>query len=195
MTHPLAIQSAFAALHEALARAGVPYAFIGAMPVLVWGRVRTTTDLDVVVLVTEAEWPAVERAIEAAGFKSGPPLVPGGAGEALPDIAQFWSSNGGAVAVDLFIAKTEFEREVLATCVRASLLGMEVPLARPEASIIYKLISYRPHDQSDVEAIFVGRSKAGVELDWSFLDKWSAEWGVTERLAPFRARFDPTSPA
>ena len=44
MSEPaLDVQGTFLAVVEALDESGVPYAFIGALPVLAWGRVRATT--------------------------------------------------------------------------------------------------------------------------------------------------------
>jgi formylglycine-generating enzyme required for sulfatase activity len=45
----LDLRGTFLAVLEALREAGVAHAFIGALPVLAWGRVRATTDVDVVV--------------------------------------------------------------------------------------------------------------------------------------------------
>jgi hypothetical protein len=39
----LDVQGTFLAVVEALDESGVPYAFIGDLPVLAWGRVRATT--------------------------------------------------------------------------------------------------------------------------------------------------------
>jgi len=96
-----------------------------------------------------------------------------------------------SVRIDVFIAKTEFERTVIATARTAAVLGTTVRLARPEGSIIYKLLASRPKDLDDVEAIFAARRAAGDVLDWSFLDYWAAEWGIADRLAPYRAGFGP----
>jgi hypothetical protein len=48
------VQGTFQAVVAALTETGVPYAFIRALPVLAWGRVRATTDIDLVISV-EAE--------------------------------------------------------------------------------------------------------------------------------------------
>ena len=67
-------------------------------------------------------------------------------------------------------------------------LGAIVRLAAPEAAIVYKLLS-QPRDLDDVESIFAARASAGDVLDWAFLDRGADEWGIADRLAPYRARY------
>ena len=67
--------------------------------------------------------------------------------------------------------------------------GATVRLAAPEAAIVYKLLAQRPRDLDDVEGIFAARVSAGDALDWAFLDRWADEWGIADRLAPYRAQY------
>ena len=70
-------------------------------------------------------------------------------------------------------------------------LGTTVRLAAPEASIIYKLLARRPRDLDDVDSIFAARAAVGETLDWNFLDSWAEEWGITDELQGYRARYGP----
>ncbi len=47
----LDLRGTFLAVVQALAEERIAHAFIGALPVLAWGRVRATTDIDLVVAV------------------------------------------------------------------------------------------------------------------------------------------------
>ena len=58
----LDVQGTFRSVVESLSESGTPYAFIGALPVLAWGRVRATTDIDLVV-AAESGWRTLERAL------------------------------------------------------------------------------------------------------------------------------------
>lgn len=181
------LRATFLSLAQVLERAGVAYAFIGAVPVLAWGRVRATTDLDIVVLA-ESGWSRLVAEMESAGFEIQRSVASDPA-DPLPDIVFFQSPSAATVRVDVFLAKTEFERVVIETCRVTRVLEREIPIARPEASIIYKLIASRPKDLDDVEGIFAARRAAGDTLDWDFLDHWAAEWGIAEKLSPFADRF------
>jgi hypothetical protein len=182
------LRSTFLFLVALLERTGVAHAFIGALPVLAWGRVRATTDLDVVVLA-ETGWSRLQAELAASGFHAVKTVGPADRADALPDLVMFRGSGRGPVRVDVFLAKTDFEREVVQTARVAEVLGVQVRLARPEASIIYKLIAARPKDLDDVEGIFAARRSAGEELDWAFLERWASAWEVGDALASFRGRF------
>lgn len=186
----LDLRGTFLAVVDALAEADVPHAFIGALPVLAWGRVRATTDIDLVVAVAGA-WDRLRAAFSARGIELAKTIGPAESADVLPDIAVFQSAGDTSVRVDVFIAKTDFERTVVTTARTSAVFDAEVRLARPEASIIYKLLARRPRDLDDVESIFEGRHAAGDDLDWGFLDEWASDWGITQHLAPYRARFGP----
>lgn len=186
----LDLRGAFLAVLDALGDAGIAHAFIGALPVLAWGRVRATTDIDLVVLAGD-RWSRLTSALDQRGFRAGRVIGPTEPSDMLPDIGVFYGPGRPSVRVDVFVAKTEFERTVIATARTSSVLGKSVRLARPEGSIIYKLLASRPKDLDDVEAIFEARRAAGDMLDWSFLDQWAAEWEIGDRLSPYRDRFGP----
>ena len=173
---------------EALHEARVAHAFIGALPVLAWGRVRATTDIDLVVLATDA-WPRLVDALRRRDIVLTKRVGPAERTDALPDIAVFHTSGVPGIRID--IAKTDFERSVVASARVATALDTQVQLARPEASIIYKLLAQRRRDLDDVDSIFEARQAAGDALDWEFLDHWAAEWGIADRLDSYKARFGP----
>src|SRR5262249_55835752 len=109
----------------------------------------------------------------------------------VPDIAMYWSPAKPKVRVDVFIAGTAFEEAVIASAKRARYLDREVPIASPEALIVYKVLAGRHKDLQDLEWVFQARSDAGHELDWAFIDHWCREWEITQRLAPWRVRYGP----
>lgn len=105
----------------------------------------------------------------------------------------FWGGPAPQIRVDLFIAKLDFEREVLATARAGVIFGREVRVAGPEAMLIYKLVANRPKDALDVETIFEARRLAGERLDWSRLERWAGEWGISERLEAWARYRDLTA--
>jgi hypothetical protein len=186
----LALRDTFRAVSGALTETSVGHAFIGALPVLAWGRVRATTDIDLVV-IAGAEWDRLCAALGRRGLVQRKQIGPADAADPLPDVAIFYSSGDPPVRIDVFVAKTDFERVVVATAREADVLGMGVRLAAPEASIIYKLLAQRRRDLDDVEGIFEARQAAGETLDWQFLEDWVAAWGIADRLQPYRLKYGP----
>lgn len=187
------IQPVYDAVVDALHEVGLDYAFIGALAAIEWGRPRATTDVDVVLSVEPSQWALVDEALAARNLTAAPGVGPADPDDALPDIAVYWSAGRPSVRLDVFIAKTDFERAVLATACRTNLAGRSVPVASPEAVLIYKLLASRPKDLIDVEAVFEARARAGMALDWLFLDHWASEWAIEERLSPWRAKHGPRS--
>lgn len=189
MSRPdLDVQGTFRSVVEALQETGLPYAFIGALPILAWGRVRATTDIDLVVAVGSS-WARLEQALGDRDIRRSRDVGPADPADPLPDIATFRSRRAAGTRVDVFIAKTDFEQAVIESARAADVLGVSVRLARPEASIIYKLLAARPRDVDDVEGVFEARTAAQDPLDWGFLERWATAWGITDRLEPYRARF------
>lgn len=186
MREPAQVLEVFSRVRAVLTRRRVPHAFIGALPAIAWGRVRTTTDVDVVALLDERDFGALHSELVAAGFQRGADINP--ANERVPDVAVYWSGDPTPVRLDLFVAKTQFEREVIARSRRTAIAGEEASLASPEAAIIYKLIAARHKDLEDVENILDARRAAGEALDWEFLDRWAREWEIEAAIAPYRAR-------
>ncbi|MEO8604766.1 MAG: hypothetical protein ABI629_19510 [bacterium] len=186
-TTGLDLQGTFRAVIEALDEVDVAHAFIGGLPVVAWGRGRATTDIDLIVTVSNA-WPRLTAALRRRGIVQRRQIGPAEPTDALPDAAVFFTTTSTPVRVDVFIGKADFERAVLETARQAEVLGATVRVAAPEASIIYQLLARRPRD---VESIFIARAAAASPLDWQFLDAWAKTWAVTDRLAPFRQRFHP----
>lgn len=139
-----------ARLHEALLAAGTPHVFVGALPVLAWGRPRSTTDFDLVVYCGPTDLERLTAALAARGIDRKSDFPSSDPADPLPDMVIFWTAENPSVRVDVFVAKLEFERAVLATAKEATIFGTRLMVASPEASIIYKLIAHRSKDVGDV---------------------------------------------
>ena len=186
------LEEVYRRLLDALAATATPFAFIGALGAITWGRPRATTDLDLVVMCDEARFSALRDALVARDFTEGAGVGPADPGDPLPDIAVFWAGANPATRVDVFIAKLEFEREVVSRAKAALVFGVQAPVACPEAMLVYKLLAGRPKDLIDVDAIVESRALAGQAIDWSLARRWAAEWGIGEKIDALQARPSPT---
>lgn len=169
------MQDAVAALARILERAGVPYTLIGGHAVNVWLEPRFTADVDVTVQATPADLARLTALLAAEGFavaRAHGAELPSG-----PDFVRFVSS-GSAVTLEIQIAKTWFQLEVIR---RAS--SAPVHVASPEDLIVMKLIANRAKDRIDLEGLV--RLPA---LDWDHVERWAAEWGVLEELKRLRGK-------
>lgn len=183
------VEETFGAVSQALADAKVDAAFIGAIAVIAWSRVRTTTDVDLVISASEADLGRLRPSLERLGFSAGAPVTSEPA-ESVPDISVFWSGHRPSVRVDVFHAKTEFEREALRLAVPAEVAGRRVRVATAEAVIVYKLLASRAKDELDLRAVFEAAAASRRVLDWASIARWCDEWGIADKLAQWRHEFE-----
>ena len=169
-------ERAFGLVADALQETGVAGAFIEALAAIAWGRIRTTTDVDLVIPATQKDLDAMKRALQPKGFAVGAP-VQSDPTDPMPDISVFWSSEIPSVRVDMFHAKTAFEQEVLQTAQQAEVGGRAIRVARPEAIIVYKVLANRSKDEPDLTSIFEASVAGSRSLDWSQIDRgWRSKY-------------------
>jgi hypothetical protein len=156
--------------------------------VIAWSRVRTTTDVDLVISASPSELARLRPCLERRGFTVGAPVT-SEPDEAVPDISVFWSGHRPSVRVDVFHAKTEFEREALRLAVPTEVAGQRVRVASAEAVIVYKLLASRAKDELDLRAVFEAAVASKRVLDWASIDRWCTAWGIADRLERWSTEF------
>lgn len=190
MSHPPIgeVSEAAAALGEVLERAGIRYFVGGSVASSMHGVPRFTSDLDLVVDLSEAQIPALLAA-------AGPDFDIDE--ESLREEARRRGSWNifhvpSMLKIDLFFLKGDsFSESQLARRVALEIVpGRKVYFASAEDVVLRKLLWYREGNESsekqipDVVAIL--KMKRG-ELDTSYLDHWATRLGVADLLARARA--------
>lgn len=151
------------------------FALTGGVAVGVWSAPRQTKDIDVCGTLPTEE---VDRLLALRdGFRSGP--------EEVPDIVRF---RVGQWDVDLFVSKSEYDRECLSRAIDTEVDGVRARVVTAEDLLIHKMIKLR-HDRrrmlqdlADIRAVVEAR--AG-HLDWDYLRRWarSDEAALLETVA------------
>lgn len=151
----MTLEKALATLVQRLAARGLDYMVIGGFANLHWGEPRTTLDLDVTVVASDADL------VDAAG-EIGTVLV--------PDPADFLDRSrvlpirlADGTRVDLVAASLSFELDAVARAHTLDIEGVAVRVCSPEDLIIHKVVSERPRDQEDVAGI-LARRRATLDL-------------------------------
>lgn len=152
------------ALHDRLARSGLPYAFGGAIALNYHREPRSTLDVDINVFI-----PA-ERHQEVL-------IVLGGL-FALPDREQVelrlandaqartrWENT----YVDLFLANTDFHASMAERIERKPFDGAEIPVLSIEDLLICKVLYNRPKDWLDVSAVVAAE---GPLINRAYIESW-----------------------
>lgn len=151
-------------IQQRLEKAGIPSVVIGGLAVSVWGEPRLTRDVDLKVLGRREERGHLLQLLADCT-----PL------HADPDeafrrhgIAFFQDPTG--TRVDVMLAETSFDETAIG---RARMIEMQpglfVRVCNPEDLIIYKMVSVRDRDRSDVEGII---RRQGDTLDDDYVLDW-----------------------
>ncbi|MCX6552748.1 MAG: nucleotidyltransferase [Acidobacteria bacterium] len=141
-------------LARELARLQVPWYVFGAQAVLIWGRPRLTTDVDVTVRLGDIDASALVSALQECGF--GLRIL------ATPEFVQqtrvlplVHSASG--LAVDVVLAGPGLEDEFLARAVVVDIDGMPIPVISAEDLIVTKILAGRSKDIDDIRGVLAER--------------------------------------
>jgi hypothetical protein len=153
---------------------------MGGIAVRVYGIPRPTYDVDITAAMTREALPDVYEAVEDAGYtvpetyRSG--WLDNVAGMPVVKFRLYLTGHG--VDVDLFIAETAYQQELLRRRRREPIDGFSAWFATPEDLILLKLIAGRARDQADIMDI---RFVQG-QLDEEYMTHWASVLGVSESL-------------
>jgi hypothetical protein len=174
------IRKAFDTLAMTLRELGVRHAFIGGIAVMQHTRVRTTDDIDVLVVVPKVALPGLLERLGERGFSI----------ELQRNIREFLDDGLATirfadVIVDLLRPVIPAMAHVVERAVTAEVLGQPVPVSAAEGLVVMKLMSMRPQDEADIRELLAAY---GPDLD---LDYIRAELGTfTQSDDLRRAKFE-----
>jgi predicted nucleotidyltransferase len=171
---------------EAAIGCGGSHAIIGAVARNAWAPPRATTDLDLAIAARPEALDSLDTKLREVGYvRVREHRVD--ASDPLPDIVIFRSEEGEPRQVDLLLAKTPFEQEVIEHAEHVTIGPLRSPVASPEHLIVYKLLADRPRDRDDVRAVLRTQTRAARSFDWGRVERWVEFWQITERLRRLRA--------
>ncbi len=153
-----------------LKKESISYMLTGGLAVSVWGRPRSTLDIDIVIDLKEKDKSKVikifkkdfyidEKTVDLALSKS-----------FFFNIIDFESN----VKVDFYLLKqNDYEKIKFKRRRRRKILGMNIDIISPEDLVLIKLKWHKESDSSrhleDTESIL----KIQKKLDWAYLKKWA----------------------
>lgn len=154
---------------------GVPYVLIGGLALSIWGRPRTTLDLDFLILIDENEidkfkQQAAEDRIEIdrRWLKYNPLLQ--------KNQVRF---RAGQTTVDFMIPRDDHDREALTRARRKKLGRRFYRITSAEDFILQKLKVGRPRDFEDVVTVL---ERMRGKLDKRYLKRWANQLGIAGEL-------------
>jgi hypothetical protein len=144
---------------------GYCYAVIGGIALALWGIPRETLDVDIKVLVPNAEYPAARTILRTAFPKRARILAPSNPLIVAVEIQD--------VIVDFLLAVEGYENLIFERAVLHDLGGWSAWICSPEDLIIQKMIAGRSKDLPDVENILAVQ---GRKLDQTYIKSWLSEF-------------------
>jgi hypothetical protein len=157
-----------APLHAAigfLEEHGYRYAVIGGIAMAEWGFLRFTHDVDIKVLVPDADYPPVRAALRAA--------FPERARQHVPENPFIVAVIIQEVIVDFLLTLPGYEEQIVERAVRHDLGGRSAWICSAEDLIIQKVYAGRAKDWVDVEELLIEQRG---KLDEAYIKKWLTEF-------------------
>ena len=161
-------------------RLGIPYAIMGGWAVRVYALPRPTYDVDFTILLDRSRLPQLYAAAEEAGFTV-PEHYRGGWIDSvaeMPLVKFRLYLAGHGIDVDIFLAESDYQRELMRRRVQHSVAGAPAWFISAEDLILLKLIANRPRDRADIDDLLLARS----ELDELYLRRWAGPLGVEKQV-------------
>lgn len=161
-------------------RLGIPYAIMGGWAVRVYALPRPTYDVDFTVILSRERLPELYAAAEDDGFTV-PEQYKGGWIDGVADmpLVKFRLHLAGhGIDVDIFLAESEYQRELMRRRVQHSVGGAAAWFVSVEDLILLKLIANRSRDRADIDDLLM----ASAELDETYLRRWAGPLGVGAQL-------------
>lgn len=170
-------------IHELVAlfdRMSLPYAIMGGIAVRAHALPRPTYDVDFTLAISRAQIGGLFEAVEELGY-SIPTAYEGGRVDqvgGMPLVKIRLYLDGKGIDADVFLAETDFQREVISRRITCMVEGMQVSLVTAEDLILFKLIASRPRDLIDVQDVLFTQG----DLDEAYMRRWAGELGVAAKL-------------
>lgn len=152
---------------------GIDMVISGGIAVSMMGRPRATYDVDGVIMAEEKKLKELLGKLALEGFKYDrkKPLK---AIRGMPFVSLVYSKHN--TFVDLFVARSPFQKQALKRRKIIKLEGISIPLISAEDLILMKLFSGRSRDLEDVRDILIENKN---KIDLKYLRKWAKKLGVS----------------
>ena len=180
------LEQALSELRQHLDAAKVAHMLIGGLALAAWGLPRATLDVDITVWAPPEDTARVINGLLAAflsrssnphGFVERTRVLP--------------LSTPAGIPVDILFGGFPFEREMVHRAVTRTIGSVGFRVATVEDLLLTKLISSRPKDAADVEAILKAHAKA---LDWTYLWPIAVQLAEAIEMPAMVQRLDPYRP-
>jgi len=158
----------------------VQYVIVGGLAIRAYSIPRATEDLDFTLAMGREHLPGLYEALEKQDYAVPEPYRSGWVDQVkglnLVKLKRYVGGRG--IDVDLFLADSSFQKEILRRRRMADVEGRNLWIASPEDMVLLKVLAGRPRDLLDVNDVLFMQAP----LDLEYLRHWASELGVEEAL-------------
>jgi len=170
------------AFDRAVRKAGVGYALVGGFAVSAWGQPRTTSDVDALLDLDEANVARLTEALTSEGLTA-----------SAADFREVLREGGhvtifdpaSSFHVDAKICRTPGERDQVKDAAEVNFHGSRLRFARAEDTVVYKILYGSPQDVTDAATIL---ARQAGKLDEARMLALALKLGVAPALRELEAK-------
>ncbi len=170
------ISEALISIVDFFQRHRIPYALIGAMALNIYGRPRTTLDIDFLILLDESGFSNIKDRASTENFRIDEewakwnPLI-------AKNQTRFIVKN---IFVDVMLPRDEHDKESLKRRRRKKIGNKMVYIIAPEDFILQKLKVGRPRDFEDAVTVL---ERSSGDINIPYIKRWANRLGISEELS------------
>jgi hypothetical protein len=162
-------------------RMAIEYVVMGGLAVRAYSIPRATEDVDFTLALSGERLAEFLRTLESEDFEVPEPYQKGWVDEVkglkLVKVKRY--VVGRTIDVDLFLADSDYQDEVLRRKCLADVEGRRYWIASAEDLVLLKLVAGRPRDLIDVADVLFTQG----ELDVKYMQHWAEQLGIEDQLA------------
>lgn len=158
----------------------IPYAIMGGWAVRLYGLPRPTYDIDFTITINRGRLADLYNAVANLGYTVPDQFLAGWVDRVadMPLVKFRLYVDGHSLDVDVFLAESPYQEELMRRRRLHELQGREVSFVTPEDLVLLKLIAARPRDLGDIEDVLLAKP----DIDEAYMRRWAGPLGVAEKL-------------
>jgi hypothetical protein len=167
-------------LVDLLDRLSIPYGVMGGIAVRAYGVPRPTYDVDATIAIQRERLAELFNHLREIDYAIPEPYETGWVddvrGLKVLKLRRYLRSE--SLDVDLFLAESNFQYEVMRRRIQAEAEGRKIWLISPEDLVLFKVLAGRPRDLGDVNDVLFMQG----QLDVQYMKSWAPKLGISAEL-------------